>query len=548
MKPTRRYSLSHLRRRGMLGVGIVTAVALAFAMPAVSAYGFWGASGVGAGSGSTGTLLAPTGVVVPSTSAGAVGVNWTASAGSTTPDGYYVVRSAGGVSTAACGSSPAALLSTISCLDHVSTVGTYTYTVVAVYQSWIATSDPSRAVTVALTSQLAFSVGPTDTVAGVAISPAVQVTVESSSGSTVPAAGVAITVAISNNPASGTLSGTLTASTNASGVATFAGLAIDVAASGYTLVATSSGLTSATSPAFTVLAPSLAAPVLGRAASYSVLGTAATNGGVTTISGDLGAYSTVTVTGFPNGTVQGVTDADDVASAGADTDFAAAYADALSRTPDTQFAGDLIGVTFTPGVHHTGAALALSAGGVLTLDAQGNPNAVFIFQINGALNTAAGSSVQLINGAQASNVFWQVNGAAGTGASSSFSGTILAAGAITLGAGSTLIGRALSAGAVTLATNTIRFTVALPPTISINGGSTTAGSATTPSFSGATSAPPGQAVTVYVSNQTLTTTVGPTGTWSVTATSVAPGSYSVLARVRDVAGNATTATQVATLS
>jgi hypothetical protein len=154
--------------------------------------------------------------------------------------------------------------------------------------------------------------------------------------------------------------------------------------------------------------------------------------------------------------VIGVMHIGDSAAATAEADLTAAYADALGRTADTEFAGDLNGFTFTPGVHHTGAALALSAGGILTLDARGDPNAVFIFQVNGALNTAAGSSVNLINGAQAVNVFWQVNGAAGTGASSSFSGTILAAGAITLGAGGELVGRALSSGAVTLASNTIR--------------------------------------------------------------------------------------------
>jgi hypothetical protein len=203
----------------------------------------------------------------------------------------------------------------------------------------------------------------------------------------------------------------------------------------------------------------------------------------------------------------------------------------------------LIGVTFTPGVHHTWAALELSAGGILTLDAQGNPNAVFIFQVNGALATAAGSSVQLINGAKASNVFWQVTGAAGTGATSSFSGTILAAGAITLGEGSTLIGRALSSGAVTLASNTIRFTAAPPPTIAINGGGTATGSAATPNLSGTTTAAPGQVVTVTISSQTLATSVGPNGVWTVTGAPLSVGTYSVLARVRDAAGNAATATQ-----
>jgi hypothetical protein len=548
MKPARQYSIEGLHGRGMLGIGIAAAVALTFLTSSVAAFGFWSSSGVGSGAGSTGTLQAPTTVVVPSTSAGAVGVSWTASIGPTHPTGYYVVRSTGSVSSPACDSGPTALLSGISCLDTVSGAGTYAYTVIAVYRSWVATSDPSGTVTVAPATKLAFTVGPTDTLAGVAIAPAVQVTVESASGSAAAVSGVPITLAIGNNPSPGSLAGTLTVSTDAGGIATFVGLAIDVAASGYTLVAASSGLDSATSSAFAILTPPLTGPGLGRAASYSVLGTATTNGGVTTISGDLGAYPTVTVTGFPDGTVQGFTHAGDAVASGAETDLTTAYADALGRTPDTEFAGDLIGVTFTSGVHHTGAALALSADGVLTLDAQGKPNAVFIFQINGALNTAAGSSVQLINGAQASNVFWQVNGAAGTGASSSFSGTILAAGAITLGAGSTLIGRALSSGAVTIASNAIRFTAALPPTIVINGGGTATGSAAVPILSGTTSAAPGQVVTVTISDQTLTTTIGPAGAWTVTGVTLAAGTYAVLARVRDVAGNAATASQVVTLS
>jgi hypothetical protein len=91
----------------------------------------------------------------------------------------------------------------------------------------------------------------------------------------------------------------------------------------------------------------------------------------------------------------------------------------------------------------------------MTLDAEGNPDAVFIFRVDGAMNTEAGSRVLLVNGAAASNVFWQVTGAAGTGGLSAFSGTIVATGAITLGAGSTLAGRALSRGTVTMTDNTI---------------------------------------------------------------------------------------------
>ena len=104
-------------------------------------------------------------------------------------------------------------------------------------------------------------------------------------------------------------------------------------------------------------------------------------------------------------------------------------------------------------MHHITAALALT--GTVTLDGEGDPDAVFIFQTDAAFNTAAGSSVILVNGAQAANVFWVVAGAAGTGANSSLAGTILARGAITLGAGTSLEGQALSLDTVTLATNTL---------------------------------------------------------------------------------------------
>ncbi|MCU1471399.1 MAG: hypothetical protein JWQ39_2548 [Glaciihabitans sp.] len=442
------------RKASAIVIGLAIALVI-LPSPAV-AFGFWRGTGAGTGAGSTGTLQAPTDVQVPTSSAGTVNVSWTASSGPTTPTGYYVTRASGSIVSAACGSSPTAPITVATCVDAVASDGSYVYTVVAIYRSWTAASDASGTVIVAAASQLAFTTNPTDSVVNVAITPAIEVAVESASGSPVRASGIAITLAIGANPASGLLAGTTTASTDASGIATFAGVSIDVVASGYTLTATSPGVAGCISGAFAIRKPPLAAPPLGSAISYSVLGTAATNGGVTTIRGDLGTYPAATAAGFPPGTVRGVTHTGDAAAAAAEIDLSAAYSDALGRAADTEFAGDVNGVTFAPGVHHTDAALALSAGGVLTLDASGDPNAVFIFQVNGALNTAAGSSVSLVNGAQAANVFWQVNGAAGTGASSTFSGTILAAGAITLGAGSELVGRALSSGAVTLANNTIR--------------------------------------------------------------------------------------------
>ena len=137
----------------------------------------------------------------------------------------------------------------------------------------------------------------------------------------------------------------------------------------------------------------------------------------------------------------------------AQADFAQAYSAAAGRTPSASFSGDQNGAIFDAGVYSAAAAISLT--GTMTLDGQNDPNAVFIFQVNAALTTAASSTIHLINGAQASNVFWQVNGAVTTGASSSFSGTIMAIGAITLGAGASLDGGALSDGLVTLADNTI---------------------------------------------------------------------------------------------
>jgi hypothetical protein len=194
--------------------------------------------------------------------------------------------------------------------------------------------------------------------------------------------------------------------------------------------------------------------VLGSAGTYSVLAaTGVVNTGATNLSGDLGVSPSSSISGFPPGMVGGTVHAGDSQAAQAQADLVLAYNDAAGRTPTGSFTGDLNGRTFTAGVWHTDAALALT--GTMTLDAEGDPNAVFIFQVGAAMNTAAASNVNLVNGAQASHVFWQVLGAAGTGASSSLSGTIMAAGAITLGAGTQLIGRALSYDTVTMATNTI---------------------------------------------------------------------------------------------
>ncbi|WP_375479482.1 ice-binding family protein [uncultured Jatrophihabitans sp.] len=303
-----------------------------------------------------------------------------------------------------------------------------------------------------------------------------------------------------------------------------------------------------TSASVTKVDPSAGGPPLGNARSYSVLAaTGVTNTGPTTISGDLGVDPSPgsTIIGFPPGTVAGDVDADDAAAAAAQSDLSDAYDDAAQRSADAQFAGDQGGQTFAPGVYHTGAAFALT--GTLTLDGQGDPNSLFVFQVGAALNTAAASHVVLVNGAQASHVFWQVLGAAGTGASSSFAGTIMAAGAITLGAGAQLIGRALSQDHVTLAGNTISFSDAASPTISIDGAAALETKDTTPTISGATNAAIGRTVTVTVAGQTLTSPVHSDGTWDVASAALTAGDHLVTATVRDAAGNAGSARQTLTI-
>ena len=171
------------------------------------------------------------------------------------------------------------------------------------------------------------------------------------------------------------------------------------------------GLLAVPAPAYAAVSPL----ELGTAGSYSVLGaTGVVNTGDTVLNADLAVSPGSSLTGFPPGVVEGVIHADDAQASQAQADLVHAYNAAVDLTPTATFSGDQNGATFYAGVYETPAAFALT--GTMTLDGQGNPNAVFIFQVNAALNTAAASSIRLSNGAQAANVFWQVNGAAGTGA------------------------------------------------------------------------------------------------------------------------------------
>jgi hypothetical protein len=198
-------------------------------------------------------------------------------------------------------------------------------------------------------------------------------------------------------------------------------------------------------------------PALGGAGAFVVLaGSTVTSTGATGLVGDLGVSPGTAVTGFPPGTFSGTIHAGDATSAVAMTDLTSAYNDAAGRTVGAvTVAGNLGGLTLPPGLYKSTSSLSISSGD-LTLDAQGDANAVFIFQMASTLTTTSGRAVVLSGGAKASNVFWQVGSSATLGTTSGFKGTILANQSITLSTGATLTGRALARiGAVTLAGNAV---------------------------------------------------------------------------------------------
>jgi Ice-binding-like len=122
---------------------------------------------------------------------------------------------------------------------------------------------------------------------------------------------------------------------------------------------------------------------------------------------------------------------------------------------------NLGGLTLTPGVYHFDSSAALS--GTLTLDAQGNPDVRFDFQIGSTLITATDSAVQLINGAEDDNVYFQVGSSATIGTDTAFQGNILADQSITVTTGASMLeGRPLALVGDTLNYFTIVFEDRLP--------------------------------------------------------------------------------------
>lgn len=230
--------------------------------------------------------------------------------------------------------------------------------------------------------------------------------------------------------------------------------------------------------------PAFAQISLGTAQNFGVLGgSTVTNTGATTVNGNVGVSPGSAVTGFPPGVVVGgAIHSNDAVASQAQNDLTTAYNN-IATTPCTvDLTGqDLGGLTLTPGVYCYSSTAQLT--GALTLDALGNPNAVFLFKIGSALTTASGSSVTVINGGSSCNrVFWQVGSSATIGTGSTFAGDILALTSITLTTGANTSGRALARnGAVTLDTNHVNTCgVLVCPIISVNPPTLPDGSVGTP--------------------------------------------------------------------
>lgn len=194
---------------------------------------------------------------------------------------------------------------------------------------------------------------------------------------------------------------------------------------------------------------------LGTSAGFAVLaGTTITNTGPTTITGDVGIHpgSAFVDTGV---TLIGTRQINNAVASRAKTDLVTAYNDAAGRPVSGRLAVDLGGLTLSPGVYDTGGVVGIT--GLLTLDAGGDPDAVFIIKSTATLITAANSEVRLVNGARFCRVFWVVPSSATLGTDSKFVGHIFALTDINVQTRASVEGQLLARnGQVTLDTNVVR--------------------------------------------------------------------------------------------
>lgn len=193
------------------------------------------------------------------------------------------------------------------------------------------------------------------------------------------------------------------------------------------------------------------APVLGRVSTFALFTSAGafSNNGTSVITGDIGTHVGA-LTGFPPGTVNGTIHIADSVTALAAANLGTAYASLNALTCDSTIGATMgNGQILTPKVYCITTLATIN--GTLTLNALGNPNAVFVIKVNGALSTTIATQILLVNSANINNVYWQVNGAFSLGDSTVFKGTVIANGAISLLPFSSILGRGLTTtGAITI--------------------------------------------------------------------------------------------------
>jgi hypothetical protein len=254
---------------------------------------------------------------------------------------------------------------------------------------------------------------------------------------------------------------------------------------------------------------------LGTDSAASVLaGAGVTNTGPSVLALDVDSSPTKTINGFPPGETRGTEHANDAIAVRAQKDLTTAY-NVAQGAPSTAnvTSVDLGGKTLTQGVYTASTGLMLN--GALTLS--GGPAAVFVFQAGSTLITGPDSSVSLVGGAQACNVYWQVGSSATLGTGTTFVGNILALTSISLDSAATVDGRALAMnGAVTLNDNTFTHSACTGSTAPTT--TTTAAAPTTTTTVGSTTTTAGGPTTTTTAGPTTTTSPATTTTTSMPAT------------------------------
>ena len=241
---------------------------------------------------------------------------------------------------------------------------------------------------------------------------------------------------------------------------------------------------------------------LGTAESFVVLGgESVSNTGPSVLTGDLGVAPGTSLVGFGspavvNGAIHNNNEVANTAQADVDTAYGVAASEPVP--PANVLTGtDLGNRTLMAGAYRYDSSAQLT--GQLTLDAAGDPNAQFVFEIGSTLTTAPGSSVRLVNGASPCNVFWQVGSSATLDTTTAFQGNVMALASISLNDGASVIGRLLARdGSITLINNVIDnspcVTASTTPTPAPTPTDTTTSptgttTASAPAFGGANDAP-----------------------------------------------------------